>query len=949
MKITNEILEGQLNCKFKGHLKLAGEAGTRSDYEAMTAAARAASREQAIGRLVIRFGEGAACRGTIVTVASLRSGPPLLADAKLEDESLSLRFDALKRAPGPSRLGEHHFLPVLHHHGEKMGQRQKVLLAVFGIALARVQGVRPTAGLVARGPDARLGKVRLDSKLYRQAEQVIGELERLQGGGEPPRLMLNGHCQLCEFRQRCRAQAVEADDISLIGGVGEKELRRYHRRGIFTLAQLSYTFRPRRRSQRVTRSGHPRYSALQALAIREKKVHVFGTPDLPKKPVQIFLDAEGNEDATFAYLLGVVIVEGESQKSYSFWADDPDQELEAFDSFLNLLDGIEDFALFHYGGYEKALLRRMRKVVKRKDLVDCVLVKAVNVLSAIHTSVYFPVFSNGLKEVGHYLGCAWTEEDASGLQSLVWRARWEQTRDQCWKDKLLTYNAEDCAALRKVTEFVQAVGEAARSRGERGDVSPGGPAIAWADEIEVPSSRRAWCRPNFTLEDFDHINRCAYFDYQREKVFLRTNGVVRRACRGAGKRWKRFTLPANREVEFKSDTCPRCRGTHLYLYSRRVMSKLAYDLKFTASGIRRQVIRCTAVQYECRDCRLTFVPKPYKRRDKHLHGLKSWAVYLLVVHRISLHQVEAMFEDCFGLRVGTMEVMMIKTLMARRYRQTLKGILARIVAGRLVHIDETEVKLHQSKGYVWVLASMEDVVYIYRPNRETDFLRDLLRDFNGVLVADFYPGYESLPCEQQACLVHLIRDMNADLLSSPYDAEFKAIATEFGKLLRSIVATIDKYGLKKMHLHKHKAEVARFFHDVAARVYRSELAEGYQKRLGKNEGRLFTFLDHDNVPWNNNAAEHAIKAFARFRELYDGQMSEEGLSDHLVLLSVQQTCKYRGVGFLKFLLSREEDIGIFCERRRTGNEPPVLEVYPDGFSRTHRKMSEVDVAEGEAP
>ena len=95
----------------------------------------------------------------------------------------------------------------------------------------------------------------------------------------------------------------------------------------------------------------------------------------------------------------------------------------------------------------------------------------------------------------------------------------------------------------------------------------------------------------------------------------------------------------------------------------------------------------------------------------------------------------------------------IKILMAGRYRQTLKGILARIVAGGLVHIDETEIKLRKSKGYVWVLASMEDVVYIYRPNREADFLRDLLRDFKGVLVCDFYPGYESLPCEQQACLV----------------------------------------------------------------------------------------------------------------------------------------------------------------------------------------------------
>jgi hypothetical protein len=160
-----------------------------------------------------------------------------------------------------------------------------------------------------------------------------------------------------------------------------------------------------------------------------------------------------------------------------------------------------------------------------------------------------------------------------------------------------------------------------------------------------------------------------------------------------------------------------------------------------------------------------------------------------------------------------------------------------------------------------VLASMEDVVYIYRPNREADYLRDLLRDFKGVLVSDFYPGYESLPCEQQACLIHLIRDMNADLLGSPYDEEFKAIASEFGKLMRSIVGTIDKYGLKKRHLHKHKAEVDRFFRDQAARVYHSELAEGYQKRLRKNEGRLFTFLDHDNIPWNNNAAEHAIKAF----------------------------------------------------------------------------------------
>ena len=35
-------------------------------------------------------------------------------------------------------------------------------------------------------------------------------------------------------------------------------------------------------------------------------------------------------------------------------------------------------------------------------------------------------------------------------------------------------------------------------------------------------------------------------------------------------------------------------------------------------------------------------------------------------------------------------------------------------------------------------------------------------------------------------------------------------------------------------------------------------------------------------------------------------MSEEGLSDYLVLLSIYQTCKYRGVSFLKFLLLKRK-------------------------------------------
>lgn len=68
---------------------------------------------------------------------------------------------------------------------------------------------------------------------------------------------------------------------------------------------------------------------------------------------------------------------------------------------------------------------------------------------------------------------------------------------------------------------------------------------------------------------------------------------------------------------------------------------------------------------------------------------------------------------------------------------------------------------------------MEEVFYLYRNGREAGFLHELLFGFNGVLISDFYTGYDSLPCPQQKCLIHLIRDINEDLLKYPFDQELK--------------------------------------------------------------------------------------------------------------------------------------------------------------------------------
>ena len=108
-------------------------------------------------------------------------------------------------------------------------------------------------------------------------------------------------------------------------------------------------------------------------------------------------------------------------------------------------------------------------------------------------------------------------------------------------------------------------------------------------------------------------------------------------------------------------------------------------------------------------------------------------------------------------------------------------------------------------------------------------------------------------------MVHLIRDLNEDLLKTPYDKEYKDFVQQFASLLKKIIRTIDKYGLRKRHLNKHKKEVIRFYKNIAKQTYTSELVEKYKKRFDKNKEKLFTFLNYTGVPWNNNNAEHAIK------------------------------------------------------------------------------------------
>ncbi len=409
------------------------------------------------------------------------------------------------------------------------------------------------------------------------------------------------------------------------------------------------------------------------------------------------------------------------------------------------------------------------------------------------------------------------------------------------------------------------------------------------------------------------INKAAYWDYQRDRVYVKSqSNSARKPQRHVS---CRTSIKPNVTIRYpRPEVCPTCKSKPVYRHCQR--SKIVIDLKFMRYGIKRRVVRHVAQQYRCVSCKSTFYP-PNRgwSTKKYGQSLIAYAIYQAIDLRIPQSRVAAGMNQLFGLSISRTTINGFKIETAHTYQRTYEELLKRLCNGPLLHVDETTVSVMGKDSYVWVLTSMEEVAYVYTPTRDGSTIRTMLKSFSGVLVSDFYAVYDAIECPQQKCLIHFIRDLNDELLSHPYDAGLRELAGDFACLVKPIVDTVDRRGLKKHFLRKYRKSVDRFYKHLVNGCGASEAASKLVERLQKNRNKMFTFLEFDGVPWNNNNAEHAVKAFALLRHVVEGPTTEKGIREFLVLLSLCETCKYKRVNFLEFLLSGSKDVDDFANRK----------------------------------
>jgi len=704
---------------------------------------------------------------------------------------------------------------------EKVQKSDKLFISLQAHYLKQYFNLKIENAEIIFGKQQKKTKIILN-KFTKELKKLVAIFEQIEKSEIPPIFYKNAHCQLCEFNQFCDEKLKERDDLSLLGNLKPKEIEQKNNRGIFSVKQLSYTFRPKKNPYRRRKF----LPELKALAIREQKVFIQKLPESEQKETEIFFDIEGLPDRDFYYLIGVIVKKGTSDTEYSFWANEISQQQDIFIQFIELIDNQNDFVLYHYGSYEIQALKRISKKLPKsyQDKVKIIIENSFNILTLISNDIYVPTYTNGLKDIANYLGFNWSSEKASGLQSIIWRYNWEISPTTELKNSLITYNIEDCRSLMLVQNWLISLSETNDK-------------TVFANTLKQQNIFK-WGVTVFALEHFNEINAKAYFDYQRQHIFLRTERKVYKAISKKQQLEKQYNQ-IDKRINLFPEKCECCNSKEIAIV--RSAKKSQIDLVFMKSGIKKQVIEYEGGAYRCTKCKKIFMVENMRRLPHYGHNLMLWSVNHKIQYKLSTFSIVNLLKDSFNISTSTTQVTRFKEVISNQYFDTYQEIIKKMSESKLIHIDETIARIEGIDGYVWVFANYDSVFYQFRETRETDFLKELLQNFKGVLVSDFYTGYDSMECEQQKCLVHLIRDLNEDFMKHQLDEEFKQIISNFGSLLRNIIATIDKYGLKKFHLNKHKKEVEKFYSVVIFRDFESELAIAYQKRFINGQNRKNRF------------------------------------------------------------------------------------------------------------
>lgn len=257
------------------------------------------------------------------------------------------------------------------------------------------------------------------------------------------------------------------------------------------------------------------------------------------------------------------------------------------------------------------------------------------------------------------------------------------------------------------------------------------------------------------------------------------------------------------------------------------------------------------------------------------------------------------------IEVGVGTLAATNQRVAKTLTQAVDELLEWVRCQPHVHLDETPWIVKGIKEWLWVVANQSFCLFHAGDTRSRAEIEYLLgSSFDGVISSDDLSVYNGYPVKaQQKCLAHLRRHVQKLIKFG------RGIQVTIGEMLLSLVDEAFRqyrHWQETQNCDFYQAWAAGFQLRLAGTVQQLLPLAGYEagkilRSLRDKKEQWWYFLDHPQVPPDNNLAERAKGLAVTKRKVSGGSRSMERFTDTAMLLSVAQTCRFQGRSVIQFL------------------------------------------------
>jgi predicted RecB family nuclease len=347
-------------------------------------------------------------------------------------------------------------------------------IGLYSQLLEATTDLRPARAEVLMG-DGALAAVEIT-----RVDDLVGRLATIKSAtSEPDEAVGWSKCNTCGFFDYCWTTAVSAHDPAVVPEITQSLRHTLRSQGVTryddlvdmpiqALADLRIPWGEKERrvgdktAQKVLR---------QVRVLMSGNLEILSASETPPTGPAVYFDIESNPwdigMETRVYLWGLLLDRGDGS-ALQYWGAiapaGPDGDAAAWHAFLtkssDLIEEFGDLPFIHYSHYEKTWVNQY---VERWREREGIAAKVASLLwdmekKAIRGCLCLPVHSYGLKHVEKCASFKRSQEDYGSLWSVArYNAYLEAGEDaerKAIENQLLTYNEEDCVAMRHVLQWV---------------------------------------------------------------------------------------------------------------------------------------------------------------------------------------------------------------------------------------------------------------------------------------------------------------------------------------------------------------------------------------------------------------------------------------------------------------------------------------------------------------